>query len=501
MKHGLGMRAFGTALAAAAVLFAAAVPLSAKGSSEKPGTASQSADVLWVWRTDAALKDKAMVEERASEYLKSQGVAVRLSILPISTADYQQKTQLMIASGERMDILFTASWLGFTGQVAKGAFKDITELFEKVAVRSRKSINPALVEGVKIDGRLYAFPVQQEVALADGFFFRRDLMKKYGVETGSMATLADVEKAFALIKQREPSVVPTYFNKDEGAAKLVRYEQVGGMGTFTGVMPVGGSDRKLVSLLEYPPFLEAARTMHRWFQAGYVNSDALTSDDFKAQMSAGKVFSKIGTMGLYSDVQLGASYGFEVVKVPLFTPLIQSQTIMSKLQAVPTSTASAETAVRVLDLANGDAAFNNLLNFGIEKVHYVRTGGNRVDWAPGLNAKNSGYAPNIPWQVANVFLNYLWPGEPDDRNARYEEWNAKADSAYSLGFVFDPEPVKTEMSACQNAWAQVNRPILSGAFDPDTAIPAAVKLLRAAGMDRIVAEKQRQFDAWTAKNK
>ncbi len=71
----------------------------------------------------------------------------------------------------------------------------------------------------------------------------------------------------------------------------------------------------------------------------------------------------------------------------------------------------------------------------------------------------------------------------------------KSASFQAMGFTFDAS-VRTEYAACASAVAQYNDALMCGAIDPATALPEFNKALKAAGLEKIIAEKQAQFDAW-----
>jgi putative aldouronate transport system substrate-binding protein len=48
----------------------------------------------------------------------------------------------------------------------------------------------------------------------------------------------------------------------------------------------------------------------------------------------------------------------------------------------------------------------------------------------------------------NQYLNYFWKGENTSKWDAFKKFNALSTSAASLGFNFDPDPVKNEMTAC-----------------------------------------------------
>jgi putative aldouronate transport system substrate-binding protein len=52
------------------------------------------------------------------------------------------------------------------------------------------------------------------------------------------------------------------------------------------------------------------------------------------------------------------------------------------------------------------------------------------------------------------------------------------------------------MTALNNVYNQYIPGLVCGSIDPSTAIPELNKALKAAGIDKVVAEKQKQLDAW-----
>ena len=60
--------------------------------------------------------------------------------------------------------------------------------------------------------------------------------------------------------------------------------------------------------------------------------------------------------------------------------------------------------------------------------------------------------------------------------------------------------MKTELAACSNVVSEYNVSLTSGLVDPETVIPEFVEKLEAAGIDKIIAEKQSQLDAWAEDN-
>jgi putative aldouronate transport system substrate-binding protein len=62
-------------------------------------------------------------------------------------------------------------------------------------------------------------------------------------------------------------------------------------------------------------------------------------------------------------------------------------------------------------------------------------------------------------------------------------------------------PVKTEVANCQAVIDELYYAVALGSVDPDEYQPKLVAKLKAAGSEKIVAEKQKQIDEWKAENK
>ena len=70
----------------------------------------------------------------------------------------------------------------------------------------------------------------------------------------------------------------------------------------------------------------------------------------------------------------------------------------------------------------------------------------------------------------------------------------------AFGFVFDSSSVKTEVSAVGNVITQYFNALTNGELDPDIYIDEFNAKLKDAGVETIIAEKQKQLDAWKANN-
>jgi putative aldouronate transport system substrate-binding protein len=163
-------------------------------------------------------------------------------------------------------------------------------------------------------------------------------------------------------------------------------------------------------------------------------------------------------------------------------------------------------ALLFYDTLNADPELYNLLMYGIKDKHYrvidETTNPIRVDFLEGQTEDTVGYIhAGGAWSLGgNWFASYLGKNDPADRNANVDKYNKSATTSKLLGFAFDVEPVKTEVAACATVYQEIGVPLNNGAIDPVEGAARFVEKLKAAGMDKIIAEKQRQIDQWKADN-
>ena len=81
-----------------------------------------------------------------------------------------------------------------------------------------------------------------------------------------------------------------------------------------------------------------------------------------------------------------------------------------------------------------------------------------------------------------------------------KENNETADGSKVLGFTFDNINVQTETAACTAVVDEYKKGLKCGSIDVDKNLPEFLQKLKDAGIDTIIAEKQKQLDQWLKDN-
>jgi len=445
----------------------------------------------------ATQEDEGLVEEAMNKILEPK-INAKIDIETWDWAQYFDKYKLGIASGEPADLVFVASWGGFAQDVAKGGFLDLTDLLESHGQDIKKNLNPLFLEGSKLNGKNYAVPTNKELAAARGVVIRKDLIDKYGLDLSGVKTPADLTPILQTLKEKEPDLIPIYMDGGTNIPRhLTQWDDLGS--GWQSAIYKNGSDTKVFNSLEDPEFYNLLKLTREWYEKGYINKDAATS-----KANAGEL-AKAGKIGMWEeslkpgkDKELEQSLGIKLTQVILQEPTVTTGDTSSGMIAISKNSKDPERAMMVLNLLHSDKELINLLVYGIEGKHYEKVSENVVK--PGPDRAKWNVIGNS-WMLAGQRLLMLGENEDPDKWEQFEKFDASAKSSPALGFNFDIEPVKNEQTAVDKAGEKYFSLLVTGSIDPDEGLAKMKESLTKAGLGKIIAEKQKQLDAWLADKK
>ncbi|MGO4273980.1 ABC transporter substrate-binding protein, partial [Paenibacillus sp. TAF58] len=332
-----------------------------------------------------------------------------------------------------------------------------------------------------------------------GVLMRKDLVEKYKINVAAIKTIDDLDQVYKTIKDNEPTIVPLGAGLSVPSDFYVWYDK---LGDRLGVLPGYDNGLKVVNLFEtkeYEDYLNKARS---WAKAGYINKDAATTQANASDLlKADKAFSYfIGLRPGNLESEIRAN-GKELVFAPLM-PNIYATTssTQSGLWTISANSTNPERAMMLMNLMYTDKDLANLFIYGIEGKHYVKVSDNAIDYPAGIDSKTVGYSIQS-WIYTNPSIAYLMKSDLKEMWKLTAEANQKAIKSKALGFTFNSEPVKNEVIALKNVTDQYAKGLESGTLDPADKLPEFRAKLKAAGIDKVIAEKQKQLDAWAAANK
>ncbi|MCA1292376.1 ABC transporter substrate-binding protein [Paenibacillus sp. alder61] len=470
-----------------------------KSEGDKTGNAAGSGNsakaekpVELIWYTiGAPQKDLDRVVEEVNKYTLEK-INATIDMKMIDFGDYTQKMQVMAASGEPMDIMFTSSWaFDYVQNARKGAFMELDELLEKHGQGIKEALDPAFLEGSKVDGHNYAIPANKELPAQEVWRFNKELLDKYNLDLSQATTMESLEPMLKTIKEKEPGITPYAMVKD--FMPVMPFDYV--IEKMPMAVYLDTKDYKVVNMLETPEAKSALETVRKYYKAGYISPEVATTTSVEDLYKSGKWFMDRASTQPLADNLWSASYGYPVVSTPAGKPYIFNWSVMGSMQAISANSEHPEKAMEFLNLLNTDPYLRNLIDSGIEGVHYEKVNDTMIKNLP--EGKNY----DMPtFSLGNIMITYLNEGDSDNKWEEFKKFNASGINAPLLGFNFDTSAVTNEIAAVQNAKEEFWSSLMTGTVDPDEYLPKANEKLKAAGLDKIIAEAQKQIDEWRAAN-
>lgn len=455
----------------------------------------------------AVQKDEKAVEDEINKLLEPK-INAKLDIAPIDWGPWDNDVNLKIASQEKFDIIFTAQWKNYVTNAAKGAYLPINEdsgkygnLLNEYGQGILKNLDPQFLKGSAINGVNYAVPTNKELAAQGGVVYRSDIADELGIDMSNVKSIQDLDAVLKVVKEKRPDLTPLYFKQGEtfNSQYMAQYDTLGDL-AIPGVLLKDSSDTKIQSMIEMDRYKEIIKLTREYMKKGYINKDAaVATNSTQDAMKAGNVFMTVQSLKPGKDSELANATGLvgKLKQIAFNDPTISTSDAAGSMLAISASSGDPARAMMVLDILHTDKDINNLLVFGIKGVHYEVVSGDTIK----ATDKTADYNTAAAWMLGSQFLNPVWESEAPDKWEQFKAFNSKGKASVALGFNFDASAMKTEMAACKAVMDEYDISLDTGSVDPDTVLTKYADKLKKAGLDKIIAEKQKQLDAFLAAQK
>ena len=481
------------------ILFGVAVPAFSGGGQESgsagQGDGASSPFEIVIAFPGSEKKDMQLVEEQINGIIQPEINAV-VDFTSIGFASWVQQTNLMLASNEKMDLMWTSSFFNYPSYVARGQVIPLDDLLAEYGQDIQKALGDEILNAARVGGEIYGIPSIRDFAVDFGFVMRADIARENGIDPAAIKTLDDMTAVLAKIKASESDMLPFASTQTATIAELLGQGVFDKLGNWMGVVALNDNKLKVVNFYETEWYAEMLSTLRGWYEAGYLPKDAATTRETPEELArAGKAFSYAysGKPGIGN--QESRKTGKDMVWVPLTPPITTTSSITSGMVSIPVNTENPAKVMELINLWYSNADLVNAFDNGIEGKHYVKVSDTQVNFPDGVDASTTGYTP-INFRVGNNFLAYTWAQDPADLWEQTDEFNNSSIKSAALGFSFDATPVKTEVAAVSNVISQYRMGLETGLLNPEQVLPEYIEKLKAAGIDRIIAEKQSQLNDW-----
>ena len=496
-------------------------------------TAAVADDVVkltWVQGTSPAPKDNDKVLAYLNNILRER-LGVEVEILYMSS----DEVGTSIAAGEVYDMYFTCGWFNeFNKNVADGIFanlyKDGKNLVKEWAPKLWESMPESVWElscssgdNLPYGAGLYAIPVYKDIAPENFIVYDAQVAADAGIEVPDIIEkwdeLTPYLGALKAAMEKDPEMGSHPVNIGGAPAGVeTSFDFI----SRTALIGVEFGDTKVVSVFDDPQIMDRYRTMHKWYELGYVNPDSpLQSED-----SINSKQHHISFVQAWDGYAYTPSRGFWVKMTRYSGPFLNSDGVQGSMNAfsitLEDDPVKFEKAMKFQELVNTDKEVRDILAFGIPGEHFeyrdvkddagnvkgqavVRTQAGKDGYTP-WRFSQANYAINSI-EASEDTLNGTFPPPDLDQWNRYFSYVADAPVSAISGFTFDyqnPIDFSTQYAEISALKAEYMSRIQCGVVDPDdpeNGVPALRAKMEAAGLNDIIAEAQRQLDAYLASKK
>lgn len=457
----------------------------------------------------------------------TEKVNAELETYFISWTDYLANYNLTLAQMDgSVDLVGTSSdWLDSWPNAKNGAFLELSEeMLQTYAPQTWASVPADHWELCKYDGEIYLMPEDNYAQWTNhGYIYRMDWAKEAGLADG-VHSWEDMTAYWKYCKEAFPDLIAlwdsdgTSYNAMAGGWIASHSDYVSIDGINAGAM-WGGRKDDLYTV--YSPYVtetdllvEFARLMKEWDEIGVWPTDVLNNTSMTEDMNADMY--RIGQVaavqkhtemwtGLVSALPQNTIYQEDPDADTGFFYFGEEQgnvvelSITHGAMAVSAGSENPERALMVYDLLRNDPECHMLFCQGVEGVSYEVT-------EDGLMTKPEGF--NADTQNINGITNFWW-GRNDDillRNAQnnwekidalYAEYD-KVKIPYPYGqFIVNTDEIQSYIQNITEIHTNYMKQICYGKYSgtAEEIVAEYQNALKAAGIDTVTEELQRQMDA------
>ncbi len=420
------------------------------------------------------------------------GVTVDLEFQPT------EKINLMMASGEYYDMVFSSSWLNkFDKNASAGLYYDITDIVSEET--------PALYDSVgeywdcaKIGGRIFGVPVLKDMGTENLFRFNADYFEgEKGMTIPEEMNFEDVEPYLKAYKEDHPNAYPLAMDKGGLPGYLNFLERIVG-GIIVIPYDQEGEKPYAIPFWECDELMERYRLLHKWYKLGYIHPDAATIDSTTSDRS---IPVRIGVAWRgYQGYSNPDDWGFNVKTSVYDGPYLSRTSEQGAIFAICAACDEehVKACLKYLELLSTDRQFRDILGYGIEGKHFeylengtvlrLKTGQDRY------NTKLYQTGSVVNASVESASRDFL--ADPDQWEKVFEGY--KRDGIYSKtnGFAYDPTPKEDIITAVTAIYNDYSTELCTGTSDPDAVMPDIKRRMKAAGIDELLDDINGKLDEW-----
>lgn len=478
------------------------------GCGEKPPEPVEHSDpIIMTYQTMSTSRTTGLSRvETAINEIAREEAGVEVSFRTVDANDSFTAYPLWLSQGERIDLMIL-NYQNIQSYIKSGHLLPLDDLISEYGGGIQAIINSGidLTSSTTAGGHIYGLiPLSDNRGLGGGLWITKRCLAEAGFsyDEERIYTLDEIDRLLAQLKVLYPDKYPlgqvTAGNTYSTYNFFYGMQDTIDLGSASGTLDL--ETGRIVNSYGSEGYRSFLKQMRDWHQRGYIYPDAAYTGFSNIElMRSGDVlcipFSS--APGIITDEDVGE----DVVCLRLSEIVETGSGPRGIFWVIPSTCQSPEKAMTFLDLMYTDARIVNLLTWGEAQRDYLF-----LDESEGVIA----YPDGITLETADYYNPLGFYGDTrlayslgsNELKKQLENYNRKARKIGQdyAGFFFDEDPVSTEVWRIQQV---LNRylPVLEcGCVELEENYGSFLTALEDAGIETVIAEKQRQLDIWLAEN-
>ena len=422
--------------------------------------------------------------------------------------DYKNNYALAIASGESYDLIQAApGWLDYQTYAAKNAFLPLDDLLPEYAPYLWETIPEETWKAASVNGNIYAVPNLETGVTATAFVYREDLRKKYDLP--EIDSMEDIETYLQAIVDNEPGLLPVddYQCQVYGTSWIYNTPYIGIDEIHDELFNFVYDPRngEVLSVIETPEYKEYMYKMKDWADRGFWSSSVLASTNWGVMQvlngAAAASFNEQLPAYNWHKTQVEEEHGSEGWELGFYMYFegnpdsVLSGSTIANMTAVTANAENPERALMFLDYAQQHEELWDFLTYGMEGINYELAEDGSIDTTNIEEGASFNYFPSSI--IGNDDFKKRQSNYCDDYDEIMQKIDEKVVPDIFEGFALDQSGFETEYTALYNVQTEYGYPLQAGLVnDVDAAYEEYLAAAKAAGLDMVREEVEKQVNAW-----
>lgn len=475
---------------------------------------------IWFHGTNAATPEAAgKVLEAVNAYL-GEKINAKLEVIWGTWGDFDTSVVTALAGGDDVDMYFTCNWSAneYNKYARDGYWVKLDDMLTEYApdlldIIPQDIWDCAVTEGY--DGKgIYGIPGLKDTATQYCWDVNGTLLAELGYDVDAVCGgkfdyySPEFEEMLQKAKDAKgkdfyPLVIEPYVLERMVDLTAIVTGDIGSGAVLSyyhdAEHPGKDIGSTIINKFGSEEFMKFAKRTYEFSQKGFISpqcQNVATANDYRTSaQNNGEYLITTQSYAYGCEIDFANTRKIDVRMVPVTPPYMDATSGQGAMVAISSVSKNPERALMFLNLLNSDPELMTMLNYGLEGFTYNKNADGTITF---IDENRANYTP---WRNGMGNVRTLLPATSDEGVTYWDDFTAYYEAAEKLpmgGFVFDSTGLETEVAAIANVSAEYAFQIISGARDPEKALPEFLSKLEEAGMNEFVAAAQEQLAAYLA---